>query len=70
MMYEIFFFIVMIVYAICLLVCLFFTFKFILLLIDITRDNEFPDSMDFYMPSSRKNIQSKSPVEIKGYLRE
>ena len=60
----------MIVYAICLLVCLFFIFKFILLLIDITRDNEYPDSVDSYMPSSRENIQSKSPVEIKGYLRE
>ena len=70
MMFEIFFFIVMIVYGICLLVCLFFLFRFILLLVDISHDNEYPDSMDFCMPNPRGNIQSKPPVEIKGYLRE
>jgi hypothetical protein len=67
MMFEIFFFIVMIVYGICLLVCLYFLFKFILLLIDISRDNENPDLMDFCKPNPWKNIQGKPPVDIQDY---
>jgi hypothetical protein len=67
MRFEIYFFIVMIVYGISLLVCLFFLFKFILLLINISRDNEYRDSIDFCMPSPIENIQSKPPVDIQVY---
>ena len=67
MMFETFFFIVMIVYGISLLVCLFFLFKFILLLINISLDNEYPDSIDFCMPNPRENLQRKSPVDIQVY---
>jgi thioredoxin-related protein len=67
MMFEIFFFIVMIVYGISLLVCLFFLFKFILLLINLSRDNEYPDSIDFCIPNPMENIQSKPPVDIQVY---
>jgi len=67
MMFEIFFFIVMIVYGISLLICLFFLFEFILLLINISRDSEYPDSIDFCMPNHRENIQSKPPVDIQVY---
>jgi hypothetical protein len=70
MMFEIFFFIVMIVYGICLLVCLFFLFLFILLQIDLSRDNEYSDSTCSCIPIRWKVIENKDTKDIRVYPSE
>ena len=58
-MFKTFFFIIMVAYGICLCMFLFFFFLFVLLLIDIYRDNNYPESMDLCKPKGWIDIQNK-----------